>query len=78
MVLKDQQSGFKNPISYRSFHEHERSFETWSSWFEEYLISRFATKVGNKIMAEGLVLYIKCKEIMKTTEGQSLNCEIGF
>ena len=50
-------------LSYRSFHEHERSFETWSSWFKEYLISRFAAKMGNRIMAEGLVFYnLKRKE----------------
>ena len=50
-------------LSYRSFHEHERSFETWSSWFKEYLISRFSAKMGNKIMAEGLVFYnLKRKE----------------
>ena len=45
-------------LSYRSFHEHERTFDNWSSWFENYLISRFASKRGEKdIMAEGVVFY---------------------
>lgn len=45
-------------LSYRSFHEHERTFGNWSSWFENYLFSRFATKRGHKdIMAEGIVFY---------------------
>ena len=45
-------------LSYRSFHEHERTFENWSLWFKDYLISRFASKRGHKdIMAEGIVFY---------------------
>lgn len=45
-------------LSYRSFHEHERTFENWSSWFKDWLPSRFATKRGNKdIMAEGVIFY---------------------
>jgi hypothetical protein len=45
-------------LSYRSFHEHERTFDNWSDWFENYLVSRFATKRGHKdIMAEGIVFY---------------------
>ncbi|MCK4529136.1 hypothetical protein KAW18_17355 [candidate division WOR-3 bacterium] len=45
-------------LRYNSFDEHERTFENWSSWFKDYLFSRFATKRGNaKIMAEGIVLY---------------------
>lgn len=44
-------------LAYRSFHEHERSFEAWSSWFEKYLVSRFSSKRGDTIMAEGLVFY---------------------
>lgn len=51
-------------LSYRSFHEHERSFEGWSVWFEKYLISRFSSKLGNPIMAEGLVFYnLKRREL---------------
>jgi len=45
-------------LSYRSFHEHDRTFENWSMWFKDWLPSRFATKRGNKnIMAEGIVFY---------------------
>lgn len=45
-------------LSYRSFHEHEKTFDNWSDWFENYLISRFAAKRGHKdIMAEGTVFY---------------------
>jgi len=51
-------------LSYRSFYEHERTFDKWSDWFKDYLISRFAAKRGEKeIMAEGLVFYsLKRKE----------------
>jgi len=45
-------------LAYRSFYEYERTFENWSSWFKDYLVSRFASKRGNKnIMAEGIVFY---------------------
>ena len=50
-------------LSYRSFHEHERSFTGWSAWFSNYLVSRFASKRGDAVMAEGLVFYnLKRKE----------------
>lgn len=51
-------------LRYNSFDEHERSIENWSSWFKDYLYSRFSTKRGdNTIMAEGIVLYnLKRKE----------------
>jgi len=51
-------------LSYRSFYEHERTFDNWSSWFKDYLVSRFASKRGCKdIMAEGIVFYsMKRKE----------------
>jgi len=51
-------------LSYRSFYEHERTFDNWSSWFKDYLVSRFASKRGHKdIMAEGIVFYsMKRKE----------------
>jgi len=35
-------------LKYRSFHEHDRNFDNWSSWFKEYLISLFAMKRGNR------------------------------
>ena len=50
-------------LSYRSFHEHEKTFDNWYGWFNNYLISRFAAKRKSKhepyeeIMAEGIVLY---------------------
>ena len=48
-------------LGYRSFHEHERTFDNWSAWFNEGLFSRFyakqASKQGlqDKAMAEGVV-----------------------
>lgn len=55
-------------LKYRSFNEHDRNFENWSSWFKDYLFSRFTTKRGNKnIMAEGIVIYdLKRKSEHKT------------
>ena len=45
-------------LRYRSFHEHDRNFDNWSLWFKDYLISRFASKRGEKnVMAEGVVFY---------------------
>ncbi|MHA1700690.1 MAG: hypothetical protein ACTSWK_00320 [Promethearchaeota archaeon] len=45
-------------LSYRSFHEHERTFDNWSLWFKDWLVSRFASKRGEKnILAEGVVFY---------------------
>ena len=56
-------------LSYRSFHEHEKTFDGWSAWFKDYLVSRFAAKRKSKyaqyeeVMAEGLVFYnLKRKE----------------
>lgn len=47
-----------NHLSYRSFHGHDRAFDNWSVWFKDYLVSRFASKRGEKdIMAEGVVFY---------------------
>lgn len=50
-------------LRYKSFHEHDRTFENWSSWFQEWLLSRYyikKTRMGEakeKIMAEGVVFY---------------------
>lgn len=50
-------------LSYRSFHEHERTLDNWSTWFKDWLISRYHTKrspkgtQGEKVMAEGVVFY---------------------
>lgn len=46
-------------LKYKSFHEHDRTFENWSSWFQSYLISLFArnrTK-GLNCFAEGVIFY---------------------
>jgi len=50
-------------LSYKSFYDHERNFENWSSWFESWLHSRFFTKrasklkLDEKVFAEGVVFY---------------------
>jgi hypothetical protein len=50
-------------LRYRSFDEHARTFDNWSSWFKEWLFSRqyqkIATKKGftDKVFAEGVVFY---------------------
>ena len=50
-------------LRYRSFHEHERTFDNWSSWFKDWLFSRYFTKrasklgIDDKVMAEGVVFY---------------------
>jgi len=50
-------------LNYRSFDEHDRTFENWSSWFKDWLVSRFFTKrtaIGKdkeKVMAEGIIFY---------------------
>ncbi len=48
-------------LSYRSFHEHDRTFDNWNIWFKDYLVSRFHGKKkklkDEKVMAEGIVFY---------------------
>jgi hypothetical protein len=50
-------------LRYRSFDEHARNFENWSSWFKDYLFSRYFQKRASKmkwddkVMAEGVVFY---------------------
>lgn len=50
-------------LRYKSFHEHERTFDNWSSWFKEGLVSRYYTKrasktgATDKVFAEGIVFY---------------------
>jgi len=50
-------------LSYRSFHEHEKTFENLSSWFKDFLFSRLFTKMASKtgsqekVFAEGVVFY---------------------
>lgn len=49
-------------LRYKSFHEHDRNFDNWSSWFKDFLFSLFFTKSSKKksdekIFAEGVVFY---------------------
>ena len=50
-------------LRYKSFHEHDRNFDNWSSWFKDFLVSRYFTKrasklgLKDKVMAEGVVFY---------------------
>ncbi|MBF0104608.1 MAG: hypothetical protein HQM16_04695 [Deltaproteobacteria bacterium] len=50
-------------LQYRSFNEHERTFDNWSAWFKDFLFSRYFTKRASKlkideqVMAEGVIFY---------------------
>jgi hypothetical protein len=50
-------------LRYKSFHDHARTFENWSSWFRSGLASRLYTKRASKlglsdsVMAEGVIFY---------------------
>lgn len=49
-------------LKYRSFNEHEPTFDNLSSWFKDWLFSRFYQKAiaqdeNDKIFAEGVVFY---------------------
>ena len=50
-------------LRYNSFDKHERTFENWSSWFKDWLHSRYYTKLASKkgwddkVFAEGVVFY---------------------
>ena len=62
-----------NDLRYKSFHEHERNFDNWSSWFRDWLHSRYyqksAAKLGldDKVFAEGVVFYnLKRKALNQT------------
>lgn len=60
-------------LRYKSFDEHERTFDNWSSWFKDYLFSRYFTKKASKtgseekIFAEGVVFY----NIKRKAEGKT-------
>ena len=60
-------------LSYRSFKEHEPTFDNLSMWFEKYLFSRYFTKKSKfgddseKVMAEGVVFY----NMKRKAEGKS-------
>jgi len=65
-------------LSYRSFHEHERTFDNWSLWFKDWLVSRFFTKLTaigkkkEKVMAEGVVFY----NLKRKAEGKSYRAKL--
>lgn len=50
-------------LRYKSFLEHERNFDNWSSWFKDWLHSRLYLKIASKkgiddtVFAEGVVFY---------------------
>jgi len=50
-------------LRYKSFHEHEKTFDNWSAWFKDWLHSRYFSKIASKkgssesIFAEGVVFY---------------------
>ena len=52
-------------LRYKSFEEHERIFDNWSSWFKDFLFSRYHQKKqrrelgaeAEKVFAEGVVFY---------------------
>ena len=60
-------------LRYKSFHEHDRTFDNWSSWFKDGLFSRYYTKLASKtgatdkVMAEGVVFY----NLKRKAAGQS-------
>lgn len=60
-------------LRYKSFEEHERTFENWSSWFKDHLHSRLflkrARKQGSeeKVFAEGVIFYNLRRKAEKKT-----------
>jgi hypothetical protein len=60
-------------LRYKSFHEHERTFDNWSSWFKDFLFSLYYTKrasktgATDKVFAEGMILY----NLRRRSENQS-------
>ena len=50
-------------LRYNSFDEHERTFENWSDWFKDWLLSRYYQKRTKreiemgKVFAEGVIFY---------------------
>ena len=58
-------------LKYKSFHNYDRTFDNWESWFKDYLFSLYYMKKHPegtpKIMAEGIVFYnLKRQEQGKT------------
>jgi len=52
-------------LRYKSFEQHERTFDNWSVWFKDFLFSRYHQKKqrpdpsaeGERVVAEGVVFY---------------------
>ena len=65
-------------LKYRSFHEHERSFENLDNWFKDHLFSRFfmkrASKMGSdeKVFSEGVIFY----NLKRQGEGKSWRAKL--
>ena len=65
-------------LRYRSFDEHERNFDNWSSWFKDWLFSRYYTKrasklgLTDKVMAEGVVFY----NLKRKSEGKTWRAKL--
>lgn len=59
-------------LKYKSFHEHERNYKNWESWFKDFLKSIFYMKTHkctmlDSVFAEGVIFYnLKRKEEGKT------------
>lgn len=60
-------------LRFRSFEEHARTYENWSSWFKDFLHSRLFTKrakkkgLDEKVFAEGVVFY----NLQRRAEGKT-------
>lgn len=65
-------------LRYKSFHDHDRNFDNWSSWFKDWLFSRYytkrASKMGwdDKLMAEGVVFY----NLKRKVEGKTWRAKL--
>jgi hypothetical protein len=67
-------------LRYKSFAEHERTFDNWSAWFKDFLFSRYHQKrqartpgaEGAKVFAEGVVLY----NLRRKTDGQEWRAKL--
>lgn len=66
-------------LRYKSFHDHDRTYENWSAWFKDHLVSRFYTKRTKKgvdpcdrVMAEGVIFY----NLKRKAEGKSWRAKL--
>ena len=60
-------------LRYKSFDEHDRNYENWSTWFKDHLYSRLFTKraskkgLDEKVFAEGVIFY----NLKRKSEGKT-------